>query len=587
MTNDMSEVAAQPVILAVAHDQAVRAALGEVLRRRFAADYTVSVAGTADEAVTLLEAHRDAGDPVALVLAQLRLGGGGVEFLVRARDLHRSARRIIVLDVGDGGAAADLHQALTMNHIDMYFGQPWASPEEELYPVVGAALRAWAREHLPRYEKAVIVDETATGRGAWLRSWLDRNGVAAGLYLAESARGIELLAGELRDVSRLPAVLLWNGAVLVTPADDELAAALGAPTRPLRQHYDVAVVGGGPAGLAAATYASSDGLATIVVEQLAWGGQAGTSSKIRNYLGFQWGTTGADLAEAAERQAAQLGAEFVVARSVTGLSTDGEERTLTLSNGDRITATSVVIAAGVSYRRLGVPSVDALVGSGVFYGGHASDARTMGGLDVFVLGGGNSAGQAASNLAAAGARVTVVIRGSSLGPTMSDYLQRELAASPRIQLLCESEIIDAGGPEHLQHLVIRHAGDTTTAVPADALFIFIGARPHTAWLGDMLALDKDGYVLTGQDLMEQQPSAWPLTDRPPAWLETSLPAVFAAGDIRHGSTKRVAAAVGEGSTAAMLVGSCRRIPQRKDPAAPPSTVRAGEAPGLAAGAMNT
>jgi thioredoxin reductase (NADPH) len=546
-----------PVILVVAHDSMVRAALGEALRRRFVADYLIEVAEAADDAHRLLENHREASEPVALVLAQLRLSGGGIEFLTRVHETHRSARRIVVLDVGDRGAAADLHQALTMNQIDMYLGQPWASPEEELYPVVGTALRAWAREHLPRYEKAAIVDATASGRGAWLRSWLERNGVAAGLYLADSTRGTELLASELREVSGLPAVLLWNGAVLAAPADDELAAALGAPTRPVRQHYDVAVVGGGPAGLAAATYASSDGLATIVVEQLAWGGQAGTSSKIRNYLGFQWGTTGADLAEAAERQAAQFGTEFVVARSVIALRADGAERSLTLSNGDQITATSVIIAAGVSYRRLGVAAVDALVGSGVFYGGHASDARTMGGLDVFVLGGGNSAGQAASNLASAGARVTIVIRGSSLASTMSDYLQRELAASPRIQLVCDSEVIDAGGADHLESLVIRHARGTTTTVRADALFIFIGAQPHTTWLGDVIALDDHGYILTGQDLMNQQLSAWPLTDRPPAWLETSLPAVFAAGDIRHGSTKRVAAAVGEGATAAMLVG-CRQ-----------------------------
>ncbi len=547
----------------------MRDALDEVLQRRFAADYAIAAAGSADDALGLLERYREAGEHVALVLAQLRLGsGGGVAFLVRTREIHRSARRIVVLDVGDGGAAAELNQALTLNHIDMYFGQPWASPEEELYPVVSAALRAWAREHLPRYEKAVIVDDTASARGAWLRSWLERNGVAAGLHFADSPRGIELLAGELRGVTRLPAVVLWNGAVLAAPEDDELAAALGAPTRPAREHYDVAVVGGGPAGLAAATYASSDGLATIVVEQLAWGGQAGTSSKIRNYLGFQWGTTGADLAEAAERQAAQLGAEFIVARSVTRLSADGADRTLTLSNGDEITATSIVLAGGVSYRRLGVPAVDELVGSGVFYGGHASDARTMGGLDVFVLGGGNSAGQAASNLAVAGARVTVVIRGSSLAPTMSDYLQRELAASARIQLLCDSEVVDASGSERLEHLVIRHANGSTTDAPANALFIFIGAEPHTGWLGDMLALDSYGYVLTGQDLIEQQPSAWPLSNRPPAWLETSLPAVFAAGDIRHGSTKRVAAAVGEGSTAAMLAGraAADKHPERSGPA---------------------
>ena len=543
------------MILAVAPDGAVRTALADVLSRRFAADYAVSVAATAAEALELLEAERDAGGQVALMLAQLRMSEmSGVEFLVRARSLHRSARRIVVIEVGDGEAAADLNLALTLNHIDMYFGQPWASPEEELYPVVGEALRGWAREHLPRYEKARIVDHAGSSRGEWLWSWLERNGVVSRLDSADSPEGIALLSGELRGAT-LPAVLLWNGAVLSAPTDAGLAEALGAPTRPTRERYDVAIVGGGPAGLAAATYASSEGLGTIVIEQYAWGGQAGSTSMIRNYLGFQWGTTGADLAVRAERQASQLGAEFVVARSVTGLSVDGDDRILTLSSGEKVVATSVLVAAGVSYRRLGVPAVDALVGAGVFYGASASDARSMAGLSVFVLGGGNSAGQAAAHLAAGGAHVTIVIRAASLATSMSDYLLREVAASPDIEVRCNAEIVDAGGGDRLRELTIRDkVNGSTVAVPADALFIFIGAQPHTDWLDGALCVDEHGFLLTGQDLIQLQPSAWPLEDRPPAWLETSIPGVFAAGDIRHGSTKRVAAAVGEGSTAAMLVG---------------------------------
>lgn len=543
-----------PVILAVATDDTVRSALDGVLRRRYGLDYSVAIAEHPTGALGQLAGWRDAGEQVALLLAPFRMAGSdGIPFLVEAHRLHPTARRVLVLDVGDVTAADELAQALTLNQVDSYFGQPWASPEEEVYPVLGDALRMWAREHQPRYEKAVIVDAPDGTRGVQLRGWLERNTVAATLLTHNSDRGRALLAEHGAGPHQLPVAVLYDGTVLFDPTKAELAQALGARTRPAHAKYDLVIVGAGPAGLAAAVYAGSEGLRAIVVEGDAVGGQAGTSTKIRNYLGFPWGVSGGELTERASRQAEQLGAEFLVACRAERLRAEGPDRTVTLSSGDEVTAATVVIAGGVTYRRLGVPAVDALVGAGVFYGAAPSEARSMGGLEVFVLGGGNSAGQAAAHLASAGAHVTVLVRGASLAASMSDYLMRELDASPNVTVRFATEVVGAGPGGRLDHLVLRDRADgTTTTAPADALFAFIGARPHTDWLANILALDSHGFVLTGRDLREENPASWPL-ERAPAWLETSIPGVFAAGDIRHGSVKRVAAAVGEGSTAAMLV----------------------------------
>jgi thioredoxin reductase (NADPH) len=542
-----------PVLLAVAPDDALRAALDEVLRRRYGSDYSIVVTHDTADARERLVAVRDAGDHVAVVIAPYRVGdASGIAFLCAVRDVHPTARRVLVLDVGDVSASHDLNQALTLAQIDFYFGQPWASPEEEVYPVLAEAVRVWALEHQPRYEKTVIVDRADGTRGAELRNWLERNTVATTLLSPEAARARSLLTAHELTADRLPIALLYDGRVLVEPTDVELTEALGANTRPTRERYDLAIVGSGPAGLAAAVYAGSEGLTAVVIEQYVVGGQAGTSAKIRNYLGFPWGVAGAELAERASRQAGQLGTDFVFTRRAAALRADGADRIISLSSGDEIVAAAVVLAGGVAYRRLGVPAVDALVGMGVFYGAGPSEARSMGGLDVFVLGGGNSAGQSAAHLASAGAHVTVLVRGESVAASMSDYLVRELDAAG-VKVRCSTEVVGAGSESRLEHLVLRDrvTGDTE-AVAADALFVFIGARPHTDWLDGTLALDDNGFVLTGRDLAEGSPGRWPL-DRPPAWLETSIPNVFAAGDIRHGSVKRVAAAVGEGSTAAMLV----------------------------------
>jgi thioredoxin reductase (NADPH) len=543
-----------PLVLAVASDAKLRAALDDVLRRRFGTDYAVMVVEEPADGVRQLTEWRDSGQQVALVLASLRLADqDGVSFLGRAHDLHPRARRIAVIDVGDVGVATTINHALTLNQIDSYFGQPWASPEEEVYPTIGEALRIWARENQPRYDKVRLVDDPNGTRGSELRSWLERNAVATTLSSAGSPTGRALLAEHGVGGDRLPVAVLYDERVLIDPANDELAEALGARTHASRDRYDAAIIGAGPAGLAAAVYVGAEGLRAVIIEHEAVGGQAGTSSKIRNYLGFPWGVGGLELAERASRQAEQLGTEFVVARSAVGLRSHGTDRVVALSNGEEVTASTVVIAGGVTYRRLGVPAVDALVGVGVFYGAAMSEVQSMGDLDVFVLGAGNSAGQAAAHLASAGARVTVLVRGTSLAASMSDYLVRELDASPNVAVRFTTEVIGAGSDRQLDHIVLRDSSDgSTRAEPADALFIFIGARPHTGWLDGALAADSHGFLLTGRDVAEAQPSMWTCA-RPPSWLETSMPGVFAVGDIRHGSVKRVAAAVGEGSTAAMLV----------------------------------
>ncbi len=540
----------RPAVVAVASDVALCAALEGVLTSRYGTDYEIRVASDPTRAIDALRELNEQSVPVALIIAAWRMPAlDGIAFLVDAHDIHPEARRIVVIDVGDTTAAGALSQALTLNQVDAYFGQPWASPDEELHPLLADELRVWARAHQPRYEKLTIVDAPGGTRGHQLRGWLERNWVATNLVPPDDDSARTLLADAGVAATQLPIAILYDGRVLVDPSDPELVEALGARTHPIGGVYDVAIVGAGPAGLATALYAGSEGLRAVIVEGDSVGGQAGTSAKIRNYLGFPWGLSGGELAARAARQAEQLGAEFVLARRAESIRAEDDERVLTLSSGDKITTRTIVLAGGVTYRRLGVAAVDGLVGAGVFYGAAPSEAAGMHGLDVCVLGAGNSAAQAAAHLAAAGAHVTMLVRGANLATSMSDYLVREIEAAPNIEVRLTTEVVDAGTGGRLDHLVVRDAkSGATTELAAQALFVFIGARPHTDWLKDVISLDDRGFVLTGRDIADE----W-FPDRPPAWLETSVPGVFAAGDIRFGSVKRVAAAVGEGSTAAMLV----------------------------------
>jgi thioredoxin reductase (NADPH) len=524
------------------------------LERRYGADYEIEAKSAPGAAFERLNQLQRSSDRVALLIAdQWMPEMTGIEFLVKAHEIHPDARRLLVIDVGDVSAESPIVTALTLNQLDFYFGKPWASPEEELYPVTGEALRVWAKGNLPRYEKVKLVAPRASARANEIKNVLERNSIATGFYPLESTEGRALLDQHAPGADRFPVVVLYDGNVLIDPAQEVIAEAMGAPTNPEATHYDVTIVGAGPAGLAAGVYAASEGLRTAVIEPSVIGGQASMSSMIRNYLGFPWGIGGSDLTERAGRQATGFGARFVITRSATGLRAEGAERVLTLSNQREITSQTVVISTGVSYRRLKVPGIDSLIGAGVFYGATLSEAHALEGLNVYVLGGGNSAGQAAIHLAKVGARVAILIRGDSLAKRMSDYLVREIEARSGIEVRLNTHVAGVTGNQQLEGLVLHDSREgRTEEVPAAAMFVFIGAEPRSDWLRPEVACDERGFILTGRDLSPDATLHGPL-DRQPYLLETSMPGVFAAGDVRHGSAKRVAAAVGEGSTAILLI----------------------------------
>ncbi len=542
----------QPVVLVVADAPNDRHLIAHALDRRFGADYRVLTAATPREGLTTLERLAGEGAEVALVAADFEelAGINGVEFLGRAHALHPGAGRALFIAMGEttgvSAAMEPLLRAMALGQIDFWIPKGWVSPEEWLYPQVQEALSNWATTHRPRHEHIRLVGEQWSPRCHELRDVLTRNTVPFGFYAADSDEGRQLLADYGLDETRLPVAILFDGRVLVDPANQALAEALGVRTRPDPELYDVAIVGAGPAGLAAAVYGASEGLRTVVIEPEALGGQAGTSSRIRNYLGFPHGLSGSELTARAYEQARLFGAQFVFTQQATALAVRGDEHVVALSDGSEAVARAVVIATGVAYRRLGIPGLDRLLGMGVFYGAAAAEARAMAGQEVFVIGAGNSAGQAALHLAKFAARVTILVRGESLAASMSDYLIRELAATPRVEMRFHTRVVDGRGEYRLESVVLEDARTgRRDEVAATALFVLIGAEPRTEWLRDTLQRDGIGYILTGRDVSLD---GWP-RDRPPMLLEASVPGVFAVGDVRHGSVKRVAAAVGEGSVA--------------------------------------
>ena len=551
----------RPVILAVDDDLRAASSLQRDLPGRFAADYQVIVERSSEAGLRRLRHLQEGREDVALVIAGLHLREmSGIDFLVTAHDLHPDARRVLMIVYGEAATSDnEIAHARALGQIDCYITKPWASPEEWLYVTLTELLSEWAQTHLPTFAVVRVVGARSSPEAHHIRDLLARNPVPHGYCDADSDEGRDLLDCHHLSPAQLPAAIFADGRVLIQPSDTEIATALGARTTCPSGLYDVAVVGGGPAGLAAAVYGASEGLRTVVLEREAVGGQAGTSSMIRNYLGFPRGISGGTLALRAFQQSTMFGADVVFMNSGVGLSAGWPHHVVLSSDGSHVTARTVVIATGARYRRLGVPEVEALAGAGVFYGAGGSEAQGMRDRRVFVTGAGNSAGQAALHLAKYASQVTMVVRGDALGKSMSDYLIREIADKPNIEVRLETQIIGANGTSLLEGLEIedRSTGRVQTE-RADGLFILIGAEPYSEWLPDAIERDERGYILTGRDLSldcgceGDLPGTWPL-ERQPYLLESSVPGVFAAGDVRHLSMKRVASAVGEGSTAIALI----------------------------------
>jgi thioredoxin reductase (NADPH) len=574
--NELVGAPPRPALVAVDDDPAALAWIAGELRRRYAADYEVVCATSAHDAQRALEEIRHRGGDVAIVLAAQWLADlTGDELLARVHRLHPRAKRGLLVDFGAWGdrATADaILRAMTHGHIDYYVLRPWRSCDELFHRTVTEFLHEWSRTETSQPKEVVVVGDAWEPRANEITTLLGRNGVPTLFRAADSPEGTALLARAGRDGSDGPVVFLLDGRVLTSPTNVELARAYGVTTElDGDQEVDVAVVGAGPAGLSAAVAAASEGLSTLVVERESIGGQAGTSSMIRNYPGFSRGVGGAELAQRAYQQAWVFGARFVLMREIVELGRRGDFHAVTLSDGSRARARAVVLATGVSYRRLGIPSLEALVGAGVFYGGSISELHALAGEQVYVVGGGNSAGQAAVNLARYADRVTILIRGASLAASMSQYLLSEIAAKPNVSVLSRTELVDGGGDGRLEWVALHDlARDETVRAPAGAVFVLVGAAPRSEWLPDTVVRDSWGFVLTGADIRADEAAGprW-LLRRDPLPYETTDPGVFAVGDIRHGSVKRVASAVGEASVAINQVHEYLASLER--PASPPRT----------------
>ncbi|WAL63200.1 FAD-dependent oxidoreductase [Amycolatopsis cynarae] len=541
-----------PILLTVDDDPAVSRSVARDLRRRYGQDYRVVRAGSGADALDALREIKLRGDAVAAILADYRMPNmDGITFLEQAMDLFPHARRALLTAYADTDAAI---QAINVVDVDHYLLKPWDPPEEKLYPVVDALVEAWRVAGDRPVAETKVVGHRWSQPSYQVRDFLARNSVPYRWYSAGEPEAQRLLEAADATAADIPVLVTPDGTVLRKPSGEEIADAVGLSTRPAEAFYDLVVVGGGPAGLGAAVYGASEGLRTVLVERKATGGQAGQSSRIENYLGFPDGVSGAQLTDRARRQAQKFGAEVLTARDVVGLQVRGSARVITFGDGTEIASHAVVLASGVSYRALEAEGVAELTGRGVYYGSAATEAPECEDRHVYIVGGANSAGQAAVFFSRYARDVTLVVRGESLQASMSHYLIEQLEAIDNVHVRTHTTVVRAHGEEHLEQLTLCDGQGHFETVPASHLFVFIGAAPRTDWLGDAVVRDEHGFVRTGPDLLVdgRRPPGWPL-DRDPYHLESSIPGVFVAGDVRSQSVKRVASAVGEGAMAVTLV----------------------------------
>ncbi|QFR01961.1 response regulator [Streptomyces phaeolivaceus] len=544
---------ARNVILTVDDDPGVSRAVARDLRRRYGESYRIVRAESGQTALEALRELKLRGDQVAVILADYRMPEmNGIEFLEQALDVYPGARRVLLTAYADTGAAID---AINVIDLDHYLLKPWDPPEEKLYPVLDDLLQTWRAADRTCVGTTKVVGHRWSARSSGVREFLARNQVPYRWFSSDEPEGRRLLAAAGADGERLPLVVTPDGTPLLAPEDPELAEKVGLATTPAQEFYDLVVIGGGPAGLGSAVYGASEGLRTLLVERSATGGQAGQSSRIENYLGFPDGVSGGQLTGRARRQATRFGAEILTAREVSGLEVNGAARTVRFSDGSAVAAHSVILATGVSYRQLTAPGCDDLTSRGVFYGSALTEAAGCQGHDVYIVGGANSAGQAAMYLSRGAKSVTLLVRGDSLTASMSHYLIQQLGEASNIFVRPGTVVEAAHGTDHLEQLTLRDlASGREELVDAQWLFVFIGAEPHTDWLEGTVLRDERGFIVAGPDMTPDgsPPAGWEL-DRPPYHLETNVPGVFVAGDARSESAKRVASAVGEGAMAVMLV----------------------------------
>jgi thioredoxin reductase (NADPH) len=547
---------AKPILLSVDDDSDVLRAIERDLRAQYGAEYRVIGSDSPTGALELLKQLKVRNDGVALLLADQRMPNlDGVGFLQEARRIYPEAKRALLTAYADTNAAIS---AINQASIDYFFMKPWDPPAEHLYPQLNDLLDDWQASYRPAFEGIRVLGTRWSPRSYDLRDFLARNhvpyqwiDVELSANDPETKRLLEALGPE---ASSLPVVLFSDGTKLLESVPADIAQKVGLRTRAQTDFYDLAIIGGGPAGLAAAVYGASEGLHTVMIEREAPGGQAGMSSRIENYLGFPAGLSGGDLARRAMVQAQRFGVE-ILSQEAVGVRIEGPYRIIKFADNNEISCHALMIATGVQWRRLKAPGIDRLRGAGVYYGGGATEALSCKGEIVYVVGGANSAGQAAMNFAKYAERVVILVRGESLSSTMSQYLIDQVKEMPNIQLWTHASVAEAHGETHLEEISVL-CSDTNKVerVPASAMFIFIGALPRTDWLASVVERDERGFILTGPDLIRdgQRPKGWAL-DRDPFLLETSVPGLFAVGDVRHGSVKRVASGVGEGSVAVQFI----------------------------------